>query len=137
MCVTFWSLPSPMPEAFWMRYKRRSGPSRRSRNLQRSMPIVQAPVNNATCENSSKAKWSRISKTPCGQWSLKQCLRISSKRSLASTYCGCMKSSYRSELTPSLVGDPGFEPGSKRPKRPSIGQANPIALAFRPTTSYL
>ena len=38
-----------------------------------------------------------------------------------------MKSSYRSELTPLLVGDPGFEPGSKRPKRPSIGQANPIA----------
>ena len=36
-----------------------------------------------------------------------------------------------------LVGDPGFEPGSKRPKRPSIGQANPIALAFRPTASYL
>ena len=28
---------------------------------------------------------------------------------------------------PSMVGDPGFEPGSKRPKRPSIGQANPIA----------
>ena len=27
----------------------------------------------------------------------------------------------------SMVGDPGFEPGSKRPKRPSIGQANPIA----------
>ena len=26
-----------------------------------------------------------------------------------------------------MVGDPGFEPGSKRPKRPSIGQANPIA----------
>ena len=41
-----------------------------------------------------------------------------------------MKSSYRSELTPLLVGDPGFEPGSKRPKRPSIGQTNPYALSL-------
>lgn len=31
------------------------------------------------------------------------------------------------DIPKKLVGDPGFEPGSKRPKRPSIGQANPIA----------
>ena len=32
-----------------------------------------------------------------------------------------------SRIVQSKVGDPGIEPGSKRPKRPSIGQANPIA----------
>ena len=66
----------------------------------------------------------QISRMLFGLRRLIPCQLSSSKRNSAITSCGCTASPLQREV----VGVPRFELGSKRPKRPSIGQTNPYAL---------
>ena len=125
-CAISSLLTNLKPEQSWMNCKPRKNPSRCSRRWPRNIPIAPVAAKEETLENSLRDKWHKVLRMQYGFLSWRKSLMALSKLNSDTISFGCTAS-----CTPSkVVGVPRFELGSKRPKRPSIGQTNPYALGL-------